>query len=718
MTNNPQAGGPARGGSPPPQKTLAARHARRAAAIVVLAALSVPMFPQQVSANVRKAVSDRFHIERLAMPEVGNGPYATERVVHPTLTRFVGWMSAVGAAVAINDMDGDGLPNDICHVDPRTDTVVIAPAPGTAARYAPFILEPAPLVVNSTMKPFGCVPGDFNEDGQTDVIVYYNGRTPIVFFRSGEEYLPAELVPDHKDERWYTSAMTVADLDGDGHNDLYVANYFQDGSRLFDTSPEFADERQVMQQSFSRAFNGGETHILLWKEATGSSAPSARFEEVKGVISEDVSRGWSLAVGAQDLDGDGLPEIFVANDFGPDRLLYNKSTPGHLDFALVEGGRGFDTVHSKVLGRDSFKGMGVDFADLNGDTVPDIMVSNIGADYSLLEHHNVWVSTGETEPIKNGVAPYEDLGDPLGLARNSWAWDLKFVDLDNDGNVEVLQALGFLKGEINRWPELQELGTAQDELVSYTVSWPVLEAGDDVSGHVTMPIMTRIGDKYVDIAADLGLDQEQVSRGIATADVDGDGDMDYAVANQWEPSFYYQNQCEESGGCGQYLGLNLRLPVRLDPAAHELSSEEGEPAADAGSDGTVVEEPAADSGAEAVQPKSDPTVTQVFAGLPTRDGAGETAIVGASRPAIGASVTVRLPDGRVLASQVDGGNGHVGRRSPDIHFGLGQLPADQALPVEVKYRDPDGQLHTENLTIEPGWHTVVLAWPTADGSPR
>ena len=109
---------------------------------------------------------------------------------------------------------------------------------------------------------------------------------------------------------------------------------------------------------------------MLWKEGRGGNHPFARYEEVKNVFPPEVERGWTLGAGAADLDGDLLPDLYFAHDFGPDRLLHNVSTPGHVAFTLLEGHRGFTTPASSVLGHDSFKGMGVDFADLNGDAIP------------------------------------------------------------------------------------------------------------------------------------------------------------------------------------------------------------------------------------------------------------------------------------------------------------------------------------------------------------
>jgi enediyne biosynthesis protein E4 len=65
--------------------------------------------------------------------------------------------------VALNDLDGDGLPNDICYLDVRTDQVIVTPAPGTGARYQTFALDAGPLYRRETMAPMGCLPGDMNE---------------------------------------------------------------------------------------------------------------------------------------------------------------------------------------------------------------------------------------------------------------------------------------------------------------------------------------------------------------------------------------------------------------------------------------------------------------------------------------------------------------------------------------------------------------------------
>jgi hypothetical protein len=620
-------------------------------AAIILVAVCYPLAKLPILSSREMAVlAARFSFTRLPLPEIPeHPPYKFVRDVHPSLRRISAWISSTGAAATLADLDGDGLPNDLCYVDPRTDLVTVTPVPGTGDRYKPFALRPAPLPFDSaTTAPMGTLAGDFNEDGLMDLLVYYWGRSPVLFLRkkgssapgitrlSSAEYVATEL--SDGGERWYSSTAIQADLDGDGHVDLLVGNYFPDGARILDAK---AGGTEVLHEGKSKALNGGYKHVFLWQAATSGDVPTARFREVKNVFSEEIARGWTLAMGAADLDGDLLPELYIANDFGPDRLLHNRSTPGNLKFAPLEGKRDFTTPKSCVLGHDSFKGMGVDFGDLNGDGFFDIYVSNIATRFGLTESHFLWMSTGNVSQMKQGIAPYKNASEELGLSRSGFSFEARLADFDNDGVLEAMQACGFIKGNINRWPELQALGTSNDQLVHNPRFWPSFKPGADLSGHDCNPFFVRGADgRYHNIGPALGLVEPMVSRGIAIADVDGDGRLDYVTANQWGPSYFFKN---ESPNVGAFLGLRLTYPN--------------------------------------------------------------------GSPAIGAVARVNLADGRKLVAQVDGGTGHSGRRSPDIHFGLGAWEKSKRVPVEIKWRNRDGTVQQTSVQLAPGWHTVKLGSP-------
>lgn len=653
-------------------------------------------------------LATEFSFSKLPLPE-SPGEHRRERAVNADLQHISGWISSVGASVALGDLDNDGLPNDVCLVDPRTDEVFIAPVPGTGDRYAAFTLrfdrEPqdsSRLRAHhpDSMAPTGCRFGDLNEDGFLDVLVYFWGRPPVAYLahnRTGRDPLSRSMYRKvevaESSDGWYTNTVTFADLNGDGHVDIVVGNYDRDGTPKMAST---GDLSSVMQHSMSRAYNGGGNRFLLWQRPHKDAEDPILFVEQEPGLDTETMSGWTLAVGAADLDGDQLPEIYVANDFGPDHLLHNMSTLGQLHFQVLNGKKDFTSPNSKVLGRDSFKGMGVDFGQLNkSDAVPDILVSNIAGPMSLEESHFAFVSSvSDKQSLKDamsaGVAPYRDESEMLGLSRSGWGWDIRFGDFNNDGVAEVVQATGFMKGAedpsqaMDRWPELHEAAIGNDELLSNPANWPRFRAidHDELSGHEANPFFVLSGGRYYDISKQLGLDAPYVTRGIATADCDGDGDLDFAIANQWERSWFFRNDLipspESTGAKASSaklrpaLILNLLLPVDPTDPKHQTLPEN--------KSGAIIGSPAI----------------------------GAAATIGVIRNMDG---KLRGADGTIWTSQVDGGNGHSGQRSPQLHFGLGD---DQAFPglvevmVELKWRDRNGRLCMTNKTLKPGTHTIFL----------
>lgn len=632
---------------------------------VFLGTFFAAQFPQVSATAAGQAASHyKFTEMPIAMPP-GYHPTGTERPVNPAYQHLRAWISSVGAGIALTDVTGHGRDDGMCVVDTRTDDAVVtyAPTAPAADRFTPFVLNPAPLPVTSAMAPMGCVAGDFNGDGRTDFLVYYWGRSPILFLGrataarpSPAAYRPAELLPGasaggrYTGPDWNTNTVAVADFDGTGHPDLFIGNYFPDSAVL---DPEGIDNVQ-MTSSLSDAQNGGGGYIFRWTGGSAGADPAASYQEVPGAIPYADSTGWTLAAATADLTGDGLPGLYIANDFGPDRLLSNESTPGHIKLAAAQGSRNPTTPKSFVLGRDSFKGMGVDFGDLSDNGKFDMMVSNITTPWGLQESNFAFMNQAADnarmrQDLARGYAPFTQDAAKLGLAWSGWAWDVKMGDFLNSGNLDIVQTDGFVQGATDRWAWLQELAMSNDDLLTNSADWPLVERGDDIAGHQCPAFYASVpGGGYANISKRLGLCDPTPTRGIAIADTRADGRLDFAVARQWGAPVFYANQSPDRGN---YLGLEL-----YRPAAN--------------------------------------------GGVPGRG------LAGTGIPAYGTTAEISFP-GHTQISQLDGGSGSGGKRSFEVYFGLGTRKGP--VTVRLSWRDSAGKLVQQTLRLTPGTHDLILS---------
>ena len=166
--------------------------------------------------------------------------------------------------------------------------------------------------------------------------------------------------------------------------------------------------------------------------------------------------------------------------------------------------------------------------------------------------------------MSRGEAPYEDRSADLGVAWSGWGWDVKIADLANSGDMSILQSTGFVKGEVNRWAQLQELAAANDVVLDDPKWWPNVRDGDDIAGFQHLQFFARAdGERYTDVSKELGMAVPVPTRGIALGDSDGDGGLDIAVARQWDAPIFYHN---ESPNRGEYLGLRLSHEGSGSPA--------------------------------------------------------------------------------------------------------------------------------------------------------
>lgn len=616
-------------------------------------ALLIPVFfyfmtmPSSLSESEKEELKNSFSFEVRQLPLLNNKEIKFVREVHPNYSHISAWISSVGAAATIADLDADGRSNDLIQVETRTNQVIVSNLTPEHSAYASFELIPHGLDYDYTMAPMGSLVYDFNRDNKNDILVYYWGRSPVIFYQTGTfQFEATELLSPY--EVWFSNAALLNDFDGDGNVDILVSNYFPENSKVLD--PFATDNDQVMQHSMSRANNGGSTYFLLFDSVTNQRASYHIDHNWQKDI--PILYGWTLAVAAADIDGDMLPEIYLANDFGPDQLLHNLSTPGKLSFKSLTGVRQMDDIRSSVLGKDSFKGMGAYFADFNGDGLLDIYVSNIADDFALEESHFLFINNGNFDLMAKGIAPFKNYSEEFGLSRSSWGWDCKLSDFNNDGAMEALQATGFLKGDKKKWAELQELAITNDELLAKPKFWPNFQPGSDLSGDSRLFFFARSKEgKYFDISGLVNLDKPSISRALAVSDIDNDGMLDFVVANQWEDSYLYKNTLRKANS---FIGVKLFLSDSVE------------------------------------------NIVKYNAVL-----AGNTSLP------YGATITFEH-NHKKYTHYIDGGNGHSGKNAPDIHFGMNDFSAADSVAAIVKWIDHTGKRNTRNIYLNTGWQTILL----------
>jgi hypothetical protein len=231
-------------------------------------------------------------------------------------------------------------------------------------------------------------------------------------------------------------------------------------------------------------------------------------------------------------------------------------------------------------------------------------------------------------------------------------------DFLNDGDLNIVQADGFVKGKIDRWNWLQEMAMTNDDLLVNPAMWPNVGPGDDIAGDNVLAFYAKTSNgEYANISKQLGLDVATPTRALATADTTGTGALDLAVARQWGPPAFYANQASD---LGNYMNLSLFRPS-TDP------SSAGKGLANIGS------------------------------------------------PVYGATATITNSQGTQV-TELDGGGGHGGFRSFDVRFGLGSYTGTST--VHLKWHDASGTLHNQTMQLSPGNHAIQLSNDAQEVSSR
>jgi hypothetical protein len=439
--------------------------------------------------------------------------------------------TALGAAAAVADYDGDGH-DDLFVTDSAADgrnLLYRNRGDGSADKPATFeeVGEAAGVAAGNDAENASSAALwlDYDGDGHPDLFVVRFGRS--ILYRNRGDGSPGktatfEDVTEKAGLGAYANSIAAVafDYDLDGDVDLFIGNYFAPVDLFDPDTPRFFPE------SFETAANGG--GITLYRNDGG------RFVDVTAEAGLAHHTGWTLDLGHADLDGDGDDDLYVAADFGTDRLFLNR------------GDGTFEDVTEKAIGIDTKKGMNADWGDFDGDGLFDVYVTNITDDY-MREGNFLWRNDGD--------GTFTDLSRETGTWDTGWGWAGKFFDFDNDGWLDLYVVNGWVSaGSENYVLDIFELIVQPDVDLADARNWPPM--GDKtLSGYQRNHLFRNLGGTlFRDEAAAHNVDSLRDGRGVAVADFDGDGRLDLFVANANAEPHLFRNVHPASGN---WLQLDL-----------------------------------------------------------------------------------------------------------------------------------------------------------------
>ncbi len=363
--------------------------------------------------------------------------------------------------------------------------------------------------------------GDYDRDGFPDLLVTGYGRVALFHNEpapgGGRRFVdvtePAGL--GGKSVRWATSAAW-ADLDGDGWPDLYLCQYVDWG---WDKHPTCFYDGKTPDVCPPKKFDGLPA-LLFHNRQNGTFAEVGAAAGLnRGPDGADqIAQAKGLGVVVADLDRDGKPEVYQANDTTPNFLYRNRSTPGTPRLAET----GFQAGVAVDGGGMPNGSMGVDAGDPDGTGRPSLWVTNyeneLHALYKNLSHDNV-VAFQFCTPA-SGIA---------AIGQKFVGWGTAFADFDRDGWEDLFVA----NGHAIRYPT----GATRRQR-------PVLlrNFGDGKFKDVSL---TRGGDYF---------SQQRLSRGAVAVDLDNDGKVDVVIAHMNEPATVLRNVSPDGP---HWLGVRL-----------------------------------------------------------------------------------------------------------------------------------------------------------------
>ncbi|WP_194527622.1 VCBS repeat-containing protein [Zobellia roscoffensis] len=471
--------------------------------------------------------------------------------------------------------------------------------------------------------------GDFDNDGLNDIFFAGNMVSSKLYKNKGEFKFDDVTDTSGITGQYWANGVSVVDVNQDGLLDIYVSvGGFAKGpereNKLFINNGDFkfveraksygiADSGHSTQSAFFDYDRDGDLDLYvmthanespkeiekLYTKIDGSGPSTDRLYKNKGLgtdghpIFENVSKkagvlieGYGLGLAISDINQDGWPDIYVANDFVANDLLYINNQNGTFTNRLPE-----------YVQHTSRNGMGIDISDINNDALPDILVMDMLPEINKRqktmtasmnhEHFKQTLREGfSPQFIRNtlqlnqgkdleGKPMFSEIGRYSGLHQTDWSWSPLIADFNNDGQKDVYITNGFRRDITNH--DFTEYSSQADIFKKGKLSEDKLVERLRILDSIFLPnyIFSNDGKlKFKDETQSWGMDQASLSNGAVYADFDNDGDLDLVVNNINSPAFIYRNNSDKNrenhfievklkGSQGNLNGIGTKLTAYL-----------------------------------------------------------------------------------------------------------------------------------------------------------